>query len=56
MQGIDNKCLNKPEGLKKKILKNIGADKLAQLYFDTFNKEEIKYGDGIFNKNHKRKI
>src|SRR5690606_31504835 len=44
LQGIDNNYLNKLEGLKKEILKNIRADKLAQLYFDTFNKAVIKHG------------
>lgn len=44
LQGIDNNYLDKLEGLKKEILKNIRADKLAQLYFDTFNKAVIKHG------------
>lgn len=44
LQGIDNKYLDKLEGLKKEILKKIRADKLAQLYFDTFNKAVIKHG------------
>lgn len=44
LQGIDNNYLNKLEGLKKEILENIRADKLAQLYFDTFNKALIKHG------------
>lgn len=44
LQGIDNNYLDKLEGLKKEILKNIRADKLAQLYFDTFNKAIIKHG------------
>jgi len=44
LQGIDNKYLDKLEGLKKEILKNIRADKLAHLYFDTFNKAVIKHG------------
>uniref|UniRef100_A0A832DGS9 Uncharacterized protein n=1 Tax=Ignavibacterium album TaxID=591197 RepID=A0A832DGS9_9BACT len=44
LQGIDNNYLDKLEGLKKEILKNIRADKPAQLYFDTFNKAVIKHG------------
>ncbi len=44
LQGIDNNYLDKLEGLKKEILKNIRADKLAQLYFETFNKAIIKHG------------
>lgn len=44
LQGIDNNYLDKLEGLKKEILKNIRADKLAQLYFDNFNKAVIKHG------------
>jgi len=44
LQGIDNNYLDKLEGLKQEILKNIRADKLAQLYFDTFNKAIIKHG------------
>ncbi len=44
LQGIDNNYLDKLEGLKKEILKNIRADKLAQLYFDTFSKAVIKHG------------
>lgn len=44
LQGIDNNYLDKLEGLKKEILKNIRADNLAQLYFDTFNKAIIKHG------------
>jgi len=50
LQGIDNNFLDKLEGLKKEILKNIRADKLAQLYFETFNKAEIKHGNGIKEK------
>lgn len=50
LQGIDNNFLDKLEKLKKEILKNIRADKLAQLYFDTFNKAEIKHGNGIKEK------
>ena len=44
LQGIDNNYLDKLEGLKKEILKNIRAENLAQLYFDTFNKAVIKHG------------
>lgn len=44
LQGIDNSYLDKLEGLKAEILKNIRADKLAELYFDTFNKAIIKHG------------
>lgn len=44
LQGIDNNYLDKLEGLKKEILKNIRTNNLAQLYFDTFNKAIIKHG------------
>lgn len=44
LQGIDNNYLDKLEGLKNEILKNIRADRLAQLYFDIFNKAVIKHG------------
>jgi len=50
LQGIDNNFLDRLETQKKEILKSIRADKLAQLYFDTFNKAEIKHGDGIKEK------
>jgi len=50
LQGIDNNFLDKIEGLKKEILKNIRADKLAQLYFDTFNKAVIKHGKDYIEK------
>jgi hypothetical protein len=46
LQGIDNNYLNKLEADKKEILKNIRADKLAHLYFETFNKAIIKHGKG----------
>ncbi|OJV36610.1 MAG: hypothetical protein BGO33_10775 [Bacteroidia bacterium 43-41] len=45
LQGIDNNYLDKLERLKKEILENIRADKLAQLYFDSFNKAVIKHGN-----------
>ncbi|MDD4374851.1 MAG: hypothetical protein PHG67_13120 [Bacteroidales bacterium] len=47
LQGIDNNYLDKLEGIKKEILKNIRSDELAQLYFDTFNKAIIKHGKGF---------
>ena len=50
LQGIDNNYLDKLEGLKKEILKNIRANKLAQLYFDTFNKAIIKHGKNFKEK------
>lgn len=50
LQGIDNNYLDKLEGLKKEILKNIRADKLVQLYFDTFNKAIIKHGKDVKEK------
>ncbi|MBV6462569.1 MAG: hypothetical protein HJHJAOHD_02745 [Flavobacteriales bacterium] len=50
LQGIDNNYLDKLEGLKKEILKNIRADKLAQLYFNTFNKAVIKHGKDFIEK------
>ncbi len=50
LQGIDNNFLDKLEILKKEILNNICNDNLAQLYFDTFNKAEIKHGVGIIEK------
>jgi len=50
LQGIDNNYLDKLEGLKKEILKNIREDKLAQLYFDTFNKAVIKHGNDFIEK------
>lgn len=50
LQGIDNNYLDKLEGLKKEILKNIRADKLAQLYFDTFSKAVIKHGNDFKEK------
>lgn len=50
LQGIDNNYLDGLDKLKKEILKNIRADKLAQLYFDNFNKAKIKHGDGFKEK------
>jgi hypothetical protein len=50
LQGIDNNFLDKLEGFKKDILKSIRTDKLAQLYFNTFNKAEIKHGNGFKEK------
>lgn len=50
LQGIDNNYLDKLEGLKKEILKNIREDNLTQLYFDTFNKAVIKHGKGFIEK------
>lgn len=50
LQGIDNNFLDRLKTDKKEILKNIRADKLAQLYFDTFNKAEIKHGKGFKKK------
>lgn len=47
LQGIDNNYLDKLELRKKDILAQIRADNLTQLYFDTFNKAEIKHRDGI---------
>ena len=50
LQGIDNYFLDRLETTKKEILVQIRADNLAQLYFDTFNKAEIKHGDGLKEK------
>ena len=50
LQGIDNSYLDRLETIKKEILVQIRADNLAQLYFDTFNKAEIKHGDGFKEK------
>ena len=50
LQGIDNNYLDRLEGQKEKILKEIRADNLAQLYFDTFNKALIKHGKGFKEK------
>ena len=50
LQGIDNDFLNKLEGSKEVILKQIRTDNLAQLYFDIFRKAEIKHGKGFREK------
>jgi len=50
LRGIDNNLLDRLEIQKNEILKSIRADKLAQLYFDTFNKAEIKHRDKIKEK------
>jgi hypothetical protein len=50
LQCIDNNFLDRLEVQKAEILKKIRTDNLAQLYFDTFNKAEIKYGDGLKEK------
>jgi hypothetical protein len=50
LQGIDNNYLDRLEMRKKEILTQIRADSLAQLYFATFNKAEIKHGNGIKEK------
>jgi hypothetical protein len=44
LQGIDKDCLSRFEAYKETILKNIQADKLCELYFESFSKVSIKYG------------
>jgi hypothetical protein len=44
LQGIDSRYLDKLEGRKKEILKNIRSGRLAKLYFDIFHKANIKHG------------
>lgn len=50
LQGIDNGFLDRLEKKKAEILKHIRADKLAHLYFDTFNKATIKHKDTTIEK------
>lgn len=50
LQGIDNKYLGRLEVQKRDILKQIRADNLAQLYFETFNKAQIKHKDRFIEK------
>ena len=49
LQGIDNKYLDRLESNKYEILEAI-HDNLVQLYFDFFNKAEIKHGNGFKEK------
>jgi len=49
LQGIDNKYLDRLESNKHEILEAI-HDNLVQLYFDFFNKAEIKHGNGFKEK------
>lgn len=49
LQGIDNKYLDRLESHKQKILEAI-HNNLVQLYFDFFNKAEIKHGNGFKEK------
>jgi hypothetical protein len=50
LQGVDNNYLDNLERHKKEILENIRSEKLAHLYFDTFNKVVIKHGKGFKEK------
>ena len=43
LQGIDNGFLDELESRKREIINIIRADKLTQLYFDTFKKAKVKY-------------
>ena len=50
LQGVDNNNLDDLERHKKEILENIRSEKLAQLYFERFNKVKIKHGKGFKEK------